>query len=108
MEVKVKARYLKISPRKLSLVADYVRGNDVEKAINDLSLAPHKGAKLMISVIKSAVANASASIDVDSLYVKTVYVTGGGMLRRFMPRAQGRATRINKRMSHITLVVDER
>ena len=108
MEVKVKAKYLRISPRKLGLVADYVRGSDVEKAINDLSLAPQRGAKLMISVIKSAVANAPDSIDVDSLYVKTVYVTGGGMLRRFMPRAQGRATRINKRMSHITVVLDER
>jgi len=108
MEVKAKAKYLRISPQKMGLVADFIRGKEVQKVINDLTLAPQKGARLMISVVKSAVANAPDSVDIDNLYVKTVYVTSGGALKRFMPRAQGRATRILKRMSHVTLVLDEK
>ena len=108
MEVKTKAKYLGISPRKMSLVADYIRGKKVQNAINDLTLAPQKGARMMISIVKTAVSNAPDSVDVDTLYVKYVYVTSGGAMKRFMPRAQGRATRILKRMSHVTLVLDEK
>jgi large subunit ribosomal protein L22 len=108
MEVKSRARYLRISPRKLALVADYVRGKKVQSAINDLSLSPKKGARFMEAIIKSGVANAPDSVDVDNLFVKTVFVTSGGMLKRFMPRAQGRATSIRKRMSHVTMILDEK
>jgi large subunit ribosomal protein L22 len=70
---------------------------------------PKKGARLLKKVIESAVANASQNdgIDVDTLYVKSIFIDGGPMLKRMMPRAQGRATRILKRTSHITVVLDE-
>ena len=108
MEVKARAKYLRMSPRKLALVADYVRGKNVGLVINDLTLSPKKGAKLMLKILKSAVSNAPDTVDIDTLFVKTVFVTGGGNMRRFMPRAQGRATRIDKKFAHVTLILDEK
>jgi large subunit ribosomal protein L22 len=109
MEAKAHARQIRISPQKARLVADLVRGKDVETAINTLRFMPKKGARILRKVIESAVANASQNdaIDVDTLYIKKLYVDGGPMLKRIMPRAQGRATRILKRSSHITVVLDE-
>jgi large subunit ribosomal protein L22 len=109
MEAKALARYIRISPQKARLVADLVRGKSVETAINTLRFMPKKGARLLKKVIESAVANASQNdgIDVDTLYVKSIFIDGGPMLKRMMPRAQGRATRILKRTSHITVVLDE-
>lgn len=109
MEAKALARYIRISPQKARLVADLVRGKSVEYAINTLRFMPKKGARLLKKVIESAVANASQNdgIDVDTLYVKSIFIDGGPMLKRMMPRAQGRATRILKRTSHITVVLDE-
>ncbi len=109
MEAKAHARQIRISPQKARLVADLVRGKDVETAINTLRFMPKKGARILRKVIESAVANASQNdaIDVDTLYIKQLYVDGGPMLKRIMPRAQGRATRILKRSSHITVVLDE-
>jgi len=109
MEVKAVAKYLRVSPRKVRLVMDEVRGKRVEDALNALSYAPQKGAFLLRKVIQSAVANAEAntSLDVDRLYIKRVYADEGPTLKRFMPRALGRATRIRKRTSHLTVVLDE-
>lgn len=109
MEAKAQARQIRISPQKARLIADLVRGKDVETAINTLRFMPKKGARILRKVIESAVANASQNdaIDVDTLYIKTLFVDGGPMLKRIRPRAQGRAARILKRSSHITVVLDE-
>ncbi|NTV14258.1 MAG: 50S ribosomal protein L22 [Desulfobulbaceae bacterium] len=109
MEAKALARQIRISPQKARLIADLVRGKDVAEAINTLRFMPKKGARVIRKVIESALANASQndSIDVDTLYVKKVFIDGGPMLKRIMPRAQGRANRILKRTSHITVVLDE-
>lgn len=109
MEVKAVARFIRISPQKARLVADVVRGLEVDKAINTLRFMPQKGALLIRKVVESAVANASQSqaIDVDTLYIKKIYIDGGPMLKRIRPRAMGRANRILKRTSHITVVLDE-
>ena len=109
MEAKAVSRHIRISPQKARLVADLVRGKSVETAINVLRFMPKKGARILRKVIESAVANASQndSIDVDTLYVKTIFIDGGPMLKRMRPRAMGRANRILKRSSHITVVLDE-
>lgn len=109
METKAVARYIRISPQKARLVADVVRGMDADEAITTLKFMPKKGARLIRKVIESAVANAiqTEKIDADTLYVKQILIDGGPMLKRFRPRAMGRATRILKRTSHITVVVDE-
>jgi large subunit ribosomal protein L22 len=109
MEAKAVARYIRISPQKARLVADVVRGLEVDKAITTLRFMPKKGAQILRKVIESAVANASQSqeIDVDTLYVKTIFIDGGPTLKRIRPRAMGRASRILKRTSHITVVLDE-
>ena len=109
MESKALARQIRISPQKARLVADLVRGKDVESAINMLRFMPKKGARILRKVIESAVANASQNeaIDVDTLFIKKVIVDGGPMLKRIRPRAMGRATKILKRSSHITVILDE-
>lgn len=109
MEAKAIAKNIRISPQKARLVADLVRGNDVESAINTLRFMPKKAARIIRKLIESAIANANQNeaIDVDTLYVKTVFVDGGSMLKRIRPRAMGRATKILKRSSHITVVLDE-
>ncbi|MCW5209457.1 50S ribosomal protein L22 [Desulfobulbus sp. US1] len=103
------AKYIRISPQKARLVADVVRGKDVDTALTTLRFMPKKAAKILRKVLESAVANAeqTETIDVDTLYVKEIQINGGPMLKRFRPRAMGRATRILKRTSHITVVVDE-
>ncbi len=108
MEVKAVAKFVRISPQKVRLMMDQVRGKPVEEAINALSFAPQKGAFLLKKVIRSAVANAEQNthMDVDSLYIKRVYADDGPMAKRFRPRALGRATRILKRSSHLTVVLD--
>lgn len=109
METKAVAKYVRISPQKTRLVADVVRGMDADTAITTLRFMPKKAARILRKVIESAVANADQtdSIDVDTLYIKEIQINGGPMMKRFRPRAQGRATRILKRTSHITVVVDE-
>ena len=109
MEAKAKARFIRISPQKARLVADTIRGKNVEDAITTLRFMPKKGARILRKVVESAVANASQndSIDIDTLFVKTIFVDGGPMLKRIRPRAMGRASRILKRTSHITVVLDE-
>ena len=109
MEAKARARFIRISPQKARLVADTIRGKNVDEAITSLRFMPKKGARVLRKVVESAVANASQNeaIDVDTLYVKTIFVDGGPMLKRIRPRAMGRASRILKRTSHITVVLDE-
>jgi large subunit ribosomal protein L22 len=109
MEAKAVARYIRISPQKARLVADVIRGRNVGEAINTLRFMPKKGARILRKIVESAVANAgqNEAIDVDTLYVKRVFIDGGPMLKRMRPRAMGRANRILKRTSHITIVLDE-
>ena len=109
MEIRARAKYLRISPTKLRLMARPLRGKQVEEALQLLQFTPKKGARLMRKVVEQAVANAEQrpQIDVDTLFVKNISVDGGPALKRFMTRAMGRANRILKRMSHITVVLAE-
>ena len=109
MEARAVAKHVRISPQKTRLVADLVRGKRAEDALITLKFMPKKAAVIIRKLIESAVANADQveSIDVDTLYVKTIFVDGGPSLRRIRPRAMGRATRILKRSSHITVILDE-
>ena len=109
MEVKAVARYVRIPPQKVRLIMDEVRGKKVEEAIRMLTFSPLKGAHLLRKLINSAVANAEANkeLDVDTLFIKKIFADQGPMMKRFLPRAMGRATRIRKRMSHLTVILDE-
>jgi len=109
MEARAIAKYLRISPRKVRLNADLIRGKKVEDAINLLSLTPKAGAKVVSKVVQSALANArqDKSIDVDTLFVKTIYVNQGPTLKRFRPKPMGRAGRIRARTCHVTVVLSE-
>lgn len=109
MEARAVGRRIRISPQKARLVADVVRGMDVDKAVTTLKFMPKKGAFILRKVIESAVANATQDdqIDVDNLYIKKIYIDGGPSFKRIRPRAMGRATGIIKRTSHITVVLDE-
>jgi large subunit ribosomal protein L22 len=109
MEVKATAKYVRIPPQKIRLVMDEVRGRKVEEALRLLSFSPQKGARLLKKLVDSAVASAEANkeIDVDTLFIKKIFADDGPTLKRFRPRAMGRATRIRKRMSHLTVILDE-
>lgn len=110
MEVRSKLKFVRISPRKARKAVDLIRGKGVEEASNLLMLSTKKSARIVKKVLDSAIANANAnySMDVDSLFVKLAFVDEGATLKRFMPRAMGRATQILKRTSHITIVLDEK
>ena len=109
METKALTRNVRISPRKARLVADLIRGKQVEEALLILRFTPKKASSIFAKTLRSAIANATdtQNVDPDELYVKSVYVDGGATLKRFTPRAHGRATPIRKRTSHFTVVVDE-
>ena len=109
MESKATAKFVRVAPRKTRLVARNVVGMPVEAAMNLLRFTPNKPAGILLDVVRSALANAehNASLDVDSLFVKEVLVNEGPTWKRFMPRAQGRATHIRKRTSHITVILAE-
>ena len=110
MEAKAHLRYARISPRKVKIVVDLIRGKDVAAATAILVNTPNAASELVLKLLKSAVANAEANhnMDVDKLYVSQVFACPGPILKRIMPRAQGRAFRILKRTSHITLVLKEK
>ncbi|MEJ5365689.1 MAG: 50S ribosomal protein L22 [Desulfosoma sp.] len=110
MEVRAVSKYLRISPRKARLVADLVRSKGVGEALTILKYTPKKGARLLSKTLRSAMANAenTKTMDMDGLYIKEVYVNEGPRLKRWRPRAMGRATRILKRTSHITVVLGEK
>jgi len=103
-------RHLRMAPRKIRLVVDLIRGKNVEEALNVLAFNQKDAAIPVIKVIKSAIANAEdlKKSNVDKLYIKTVFVDEGQTWRRWLTRAMGRATRIRKRTSHITVVLGER
>lgn len=109
MEATAQLRYLRIAPRKVGIVADLVRGKPVGQALAMLKYTP-KAASLPVSkLLKSAIANAEdlskGQVDVDRLYVKTITVDQGPIMRRFMARAMGRATPLRKKTSHVTVVL---
>ncbi|MCB0351526.1 MAG: 50S ribosomal protein L22 [Bdellovibrionales bacterium] len=110
MEVKADLRYVRVGTQKARLVADAIRGKGVNEAIRVLTFMPKKSAVFMKKLVESAVANAEQKkvIDIDNLYVKTVLVDEGPDIKRFRPRAQGRAFEIRKKTSHVSLVLDER
>jgi large subunit ribosomal protein L22 len=103
-------RFLRMTPRKLRLVVDMIRGKPVEEALNILTFSPKAAARPLAKLLKSAVANADTKggVDLDKLVVATAYVNEGATWRRWLPRAMGRATRIRKRTSHVTLVLGEK
>lgn len=109
MEAKAVAKYMRISPRKVRIVAKNIKGLTVEKALAQLRYTPKKAAVILLKVLNSALANAEqkSEIDVDTLYVKNVFVDEGPTAKRWRPRAMGRATRIRKRTSHVTIILDE-
>ena len=115
MDVRASLREYRCSARKARLVADQIRGRGVEDALNILALSPKGVSKAMEKLVRSAVANAEgknehqrAGIDVDNLIVSTIAVDEGTSMWRIRPRAQGRATWVQKRSSHITVVLAER
>lgn len=110
MEVKATLNFARIGCQKARLVADVVRGQDVNQAIKSLTFMKQKGAGLIKKLIESAVANAEDKkvIDVDNLYVKTITVDMGPSIKRFRPRAQGRAFMVKKKISHINVILEEK
>ena len=110
MEAKAHLKFARISPRKVGIVCDLIRGKDVKTARAILANTPKAASELLIKVLDSAVANAENNhgMDPEKLYVSATYANGGPILKRGMPRAQGRMYRINKRTSHITICVAER
>lgn len=111
MEVSATLRHARLSPQKARLVADQLRGLPVERAVELLSFARPKAASTLKKVLESAIANAehNEGADVDDLHVGTIHVDQGPTFRRYRARARGRAGRITKRTSHITVTVtDER
>src|SRR3954464_5888301 len=106
MEVRATLNFARIGPQKARLVADVVRGKDVNEAIKSLTFMKQKGATLIKKLVESAVANAEnkKTIDIDNLYVKTITVDMGPSMKRFRPRAQGRAFQVKKKMSHINVI----
>lgn len=110
MEARAKLSFARLSPRKTRLVVDMVRGKDIQLALNILRFSPQPSAKLVSKLLSSAVANAEQKGvgDVDRLFVKTIFVDGGAVLKRFVPRAMGRASKIRKPTSHISVVLAEK
>ena len=103
------ARYVRIAPRKVKSVIDMVRGKSVAEAEAILLYSPRGAAEVVAKLVKSAAANAENNMDIprDSLYIAEIYADQGPTLKRYMPRAQGRAFQILKRTSHITVILDQ-
>lgn len=110
MEARAVAKSVRVAPRKARLVIDLVRGLDVKEAQAVLLFTPRAASPVILKLLNSAVSNAefNHNMDPSNLYVKEAYVTEGMTLKRMKPRAQGRGDIINKRTSHITVVVAER
>jgi len=110
MEAKAVAKYIRISPRKVRQVVDLIRGKKIGEAIAILKFTPIRAADAVEKVVKSAAANAEHNLEMDrdALYIAEAYVDQGPTLKRFKPRAMGRADLIRKRTSHITVVVREK
>ena len=107
---RAQAKFVRISPRKIQIICDMIRGKDAKFAAALIDATPKSGCEYVGKVLKSACANAENNfeMDPDNLYVAEAYATAGPILKRGRPRAQGRMYRINKRTSHITIVVAEK
>ena len=110
MEAKAHLKYARISPRKVQIVLDLIRGKDVASAMAILKNTPKSASEYLTKLLRSAVANAENNFNMDAskLYVSECFVCPGPTLKRIRPRAQGRAFRINKRTSHVTIAVSEK
>lgn len=110
MEAKAIAKYVRTSSMKIGIVLDLIRDKNVNEAFAILQYTPKNAAEVVTKVLKSAVANAenNLNLDINRLYVVKAYACQGPTLKRFRPRAQGRAYRIRKRSSHVTIIVTER
>ena len=109
MKVKAHSRYIRQSPYKVRRVLDLVRGLPVEEAEDVLRLTQRAAAEPIAKTLQSAVANAehNHALDAEDLFISEAYADEGPTIKRYKPRARGRATRIDKRTSHITIVVDD-
>lgn len=110
MEAKAHLKYARISPRKVSIVLNLIRGKNVAEAMAILKNTPKSASEYLTKLLRSAVANAENNFNMDAskLYVSECFVCPGPILKRIQPRAQGRAFRILKRTSHVTITVKER
>lgn len=109
MEIKVKLKFIRMSSKKLRLVADLIRGAETIRALNQLRFANKKAAEPIAKLLKSAIASAvnDYELDKDNLFVKEIRIDEGGMLKRWTPKAHGSATPIRRRISHINITVGE-
>jgi len=109
VEVKARAKFIRTSPRKARMVTDLIKGKGVEEALNILGFTKKAPAKIITKLLKSAVADADQmrNLNVDTLFIKQITVDQGPTMKRYRPRAMGRATTIRRRMSHITVVLEE-
>ncbi len=109
MGAKASVRHVRLSPQKVRLVIDLIRGQRVDRALSILAFSQKKSAEVITKLVKSALANASqdSGVDVDTLRIQKAYVDQGPTMKRSRPRARGRASRIRKRSSHITVVLEE-
>ncbi len=110
MEAMAHLRYVRISPRKVTILCDLIRGKSIEQATATLMNTPKAASEPLLKLLRSAVANAENNhqMDPENLYVSQTFANPGPIIKRIMPRAQGRAYRINKRTSHVTIAVKER
>jgi len=111
MEAKAIVRYIRITPRKANQILELIRGKDVEAAVTILHFTPKNGARIAEKLLKSAVANAvnrEGKVRMADLYLRSAVVGAGPTMKRFLPRAQGRATPLLKRTSHLTITVGTR
>jgi len=109
MQARAYVRGLSMSPRKMRVVANLVRGKSVEQAVGMLDLIPKKAAQLISKAVKSAAANAEdrENVSVENLRISSITIDGGPVQKRWMPRSMGRANRIIHRSSHLTVVVTD-
>ena len=115
MEAKAQARYVRVTPMKARRVVDLIRGKQASEALAVLQFAPQGASEPVMKVLQSAIANArfmadrdATAFDENSLYISEAYVDEGPSMKRFRPRAQGRASKILKRTSHITVLVSQK
>ena len=109
-QARAELRHARISARKVKIVADLIRGKNVDEALAIVKFTPKASSVIIEKLLKSAIANAENNngMSVENLYIEECYANKGPTMKRIHPRAQGRAYRIEKRMSHITIVLDER
>ncbi|MFC1557156.1 50S ribosomal protein L22 [candidate division KSB1 bacterium] len=112
MKARARSRYVRSSPRKIRQVADLIRGKRVSEALDILHFMPKKGARLVVKTVHSAVSNlmhqeGSRKLDEENLFIRQIYIDGGPIAKRFLPGPMGRANRIRKRFSHITVTISD-